>query len=306
MKFGKLPNIDNVDFALPPDASGTSELLEKLPPSKPQLYVGCTGWGMKEWAGTVYPPKTKAKDYLHHYARQFSTIELNTTHYRIPTPETVIKWRDTAPADFRFCPKIPQSISHSSDMGMNGDNTLRFCENISLLEEKMGCCFIQLPPYFGFDRLSLLTRFLEKFPRTIPLAVELRHESWFNNAANFDTAFEVLQNLNISPVITDVAGRRDVLHQRLTNHTVLIRWVGNALHSTDYERIDVWVMKLKTWLEAGLQQVFFFPHEPDNLLAPDIAAYFIRKINEEIGLDIYVPTLDGKAVEDVSGQMSLF
>ena len=306
MKFGKLPNIDNVDFALPPDASGTSELLEKLPPSKPQLYVGCTGWGMKEWVGTVYPPKTKAKDYLHHYARQFSTIELNTTHYRIPTPETVIKWRDTAPADFRFCPKIPQSISHSSDMGMNGDNTLRFCENINLLEEKMGCCFVQLPPYFGFDRLSLLTRFLEKFPRTIPLAVELRHESWFNNPANFDTAFEVLQNLNISPVITDVAGRRDVLHQRLTNHTVLIRWVGNALHSTDYERIDAWVMKLKTWLEAGLQQVFFFPHEPDNLLAPDIAAYFIRKINEEIGLDIYVPTLDGKAVEDVSGQMSLF
>jgi len=306
LKFGKLPNIDNVDFALPPDASGTSELLEKLPPSKPQLYVGCTGWGMKEWVGTVYPPKTKAKDYLHHYARQFSTIELNTTHYRIPTPETVIKWRDTAPADFRFCPKIPQSISHSSDMGMNGDNTLRFCENINLLEEKMGCCFVQLPPYFGFDRLSLLTRFLEKFPRTIPLAVELRHESWFNNPANFDTAFEVLQNLNISPVITDVAGRRDVLHQRLTNHTVLIRWVGNALHSTDYERIDAWVMKLKTWLEAGLQQVFFFPHEPDNLLAPDIAAYFIRKINEEIGLDIYVPTLDGKAVEDVSGQMSLF
>lgn len=306
MKFGKLPNIDQVNFTLPPDASGTEAVLAKLSPTKPQLYVGCTGWGMKEWVGTVYPPKTKAKDFLHHYARQFGTIELNTTHYRIPTPETVIKWRDTVPADFRFCPKIPQSISHSRDMGLSGDNTLRFCENISLLEEKLGCCFVQLPPYFGFDSLGLLTRFLEKFPRTIPLAVELRHESWFSSPANIEATFEVMQNLNISSVITDVAGRRDVLHQRLTNHTVLIRWVGNALHSTDYERIDEWVARLKTWFEAGLQEVFFFPHEPDNLLAPDIATYFIRKINEQINLNIFVPTLDGKIVEDVSGQMSLF
>ena len=306
MKFGKLPNIDQIDFTLPPDASGTKAVLAKLSPNKPQLYVGCTGWGMKEWVGTVYPPKTKAKDFLHHYARQFGTIELNTTHYRIPTPETVVKWRDTAPTDFRFCPKIPQSISHSRDMGLSGDNTLRFCENIGLLEKKLGCCFVQLPPYFGFDSLSLLTKFLEKFPRTIPLAVELRHESWFSTPANVEAAFEVMQNLNISPVITDVAGRRDVLHQRLSNHTVLIRWVGNALHSTDYERIDAWVARLKTWFEAGLQQVFFFPHEPDNLLAPDISAYFIQKINEHIGLDIFVPTLDGKAVENVSGQMSLF
>jgi len=307
MKFGKLPNIDQVDFTLPQDATDTLTVLEKLPPSKPQLYVGCTGWGMKEWVGTVYPPKTKAKDYLHHYARQFGTIELNTTHYRIPTLETVTKWRDTVPADFRFCPKIPQSISHSRDMSLNSDNTIRFCENISELGEKLGSCFVQLPPYFGFDRLSLLTKFLEKFPQNIPLALELRHESWFNDSANFEAVFQMMQGLNISPVITDVAGRRDVLHQRLTNHTVLIRWVGNALHPTDYTRIDAWVQRLKTWFEAGLQQVFFFPHEPDNILAPEIATYFIKKINEHCKLDIHVPTLDGNKTEGVAGeQMSLF
>jgi len=307
LKFGKLANIDQVDFTLPQDATGTVTVLEKLPPSKPQLYVGCTGWGMKEWVGTVYPPKTKAKDYLHHYARQFGTIELNTTHYRIPTLETVSKWRDTVPIDFRFCPKIPQSISHSRDLGLSGDNTMRFCENISELGEKLGSCFVQLPPYFGFDRLGLLTKFLEKFPQNIPLALELRHESWFETPTNFEAVFEMMQGLNISPVITDVAGRRDVLHQRLTNHTVLIRWVGNALHPTDYTRIDAWVQRLKTWFEAGLQQVFFFPHEPDNILAPEIATYFIKKINEHCKLDIHVPTLDGSKTEDVAGeQMSLF
>lgn len=307
MKFGKLPNIDHVDFTLPPDAIRTTSVLTNLTPSQPQLYVGCTGWSMKEWVGTVYPLKTKAKDYLHHYARQFGTIELNTTHYRIPTPETVVKWRDTAPADFRFCPKIPQSISHSRDMDLNGDNTMRFCENISLLHEKLGSCFVQLPPYFGADRLDVLTRFLEKFPRTIPLAVELRHESWFNNPANFEAVFQVLERLSISPVITDVSGRRDVLHQRLTNDTVLIRFVGNALDPTDYTRIDAWVQRLKQWFDAGLQQVFFFPHEPDNILAPQLATYFIQKMNAHCGLDIHVPTLDGSKTEDVSGeQMSLW
>jgi len=77
MKFGKLPDITQVDFTLPPDPAGTTTILAKLPPSKaPKLYVGCTGWGMKEWVGKVYPEKTKAKDYLTHYTKQFNTIEL--------------------------------------------------------------------------------------------------------------------------------------------------------------------------------------------------------------------------------------
>ncbi len=309
MKFGKLAHIDQVDFTLPADAAGTSPLLARLPKTEdaPQLYIGCTGWNMKEWIGSVYPLKTKAKDFLHHYSRQFGTIELNTTHYRIPTIETVQKWRDTTPDNFRFCPKIPQTISHSRDLGLSKDYTLLFCENIAQLNKKMGCCFMQLPPYFGFDRLELLKTFLQKFPNHIPLSIELRHESWFDVPEKIEVLSAALEGLNISLVITDVAGRRDVLHQRLTTDTTLIRFVGNALHPTDYTRIDAWVDRLKNWFEQGLQRVFFFPHEPDNILAPQLAAYFIEKMNEHCQLNIHVPTLDGREIETMpGGQMRLF
>jgi len=169
MKFGKLQDISSVDFQLPPNTVETKRILSKVAPSpSPILYVGCTGWGMKEWVGTTYPKGSKPADFLRHYTQQFNTIELNTTHYRIPTIETIAKWKKAAKADFHFCPKIPQSISHSRDLGLSEGRILTFCEAIQGLGENLGCCFMQLAPYFGVDRFSILEKFLANFPSHIP------------------------------------------------------------------------------------------------------------------------------------------
>jgi uncharacterized protein YecE (DUF72 family) len=254
MKFGKLEDISNVNFQLPIDPKETKNLLQSLPHSdkKPIIYIGCTGWSMKEWVGKVYPKGSKPNDFLKYYTEQFNTIELNTTHYRIPTDDTIAIWKEASLEDFRFCPKIPQVISHSRDLGYGSGNVLAFCNAIQQLKEKLGCCFMQLPPYFGSNKLNLLEHFITNFPKHIPLAIELRHESWFNDKEAFEDVFDLFERNNISPVITDVAGRRDVLHQRLTTDKVLIRFVGNNLHSSDYERIDQWVEQIENWLEDGL------------------------------------------------------
>ncbi len=280
MKFGKLEDISKVNFQLPDDPTGTIKLLDNLTQkdNNPVIYIGCTGWSMKEWVGKVYPKRSKPNEFLKHYATQFNTIELNTTHYRIPTDDTIAVWKAATPEDFRFCPKIPQVISHSQDLGFGSGNVLAFCNAVQQLKEKLGYCFLQLPPYFGSNKLGLLEHFIKNFPKHIPLAIELRHESWFSSEASFEAVFELFERNNISPVITDVAGRRDVLHQRLTTDIVLIRFVGNDLHSTDYERIDAWVKKIKDWIEHGLNQVYFFTHEPDNLLAPELAYYLFKQI----------------------------
>ncbi|MDX1943060.1 MAG: DUF72 domain-containing protein, partial [Saprospiraceae bacterium] len=161
MKFGKLPDISNVDFTLPADPPETKEFLKRHFRSHDKLhvYIGGTGWSMKEWVGTVYPAGIKSKDYLKYYTQQFNTIELNTTHYRIPTIETVEKWYAEATPDFKFCPKIPQTISHSANLGIGSGQIGLFCDAISHLKEKMGCCFMQLPPYFGENRIKVLEKF---------------------------------------------------------------------------------------------------------------------------------------------------
>ncbi len=300
MEFGKLPDISQVNFKLPPDPPGNAP--QTLKPSNPQtLFIGATGWSVKEWVGKIYPKGTKTPDFLRHYARQFNTIELNTTHYRIPDPFTVQHWHDEAAADFRFCPKVLQGISHAGDLGTGGELIQRFCEAMSGLGSKLGPCFIQLPPYFGVDKIAVLEGFLKQF--TLSLAVEVRHHSWFDSELNASKLFDLLEKYGTSTVITDVAGRRDVAHMRLTTEKVLIRFVGNNLDPTDFTRLDDWAERLSNWFSMGLKECFFFTHEPDNLLAPDLAAAFFEKTKGLVGVTTRGPKIGG---EETGQQMTLF
>ena len=225
MKFGKLANIEGVNFDLPVDPPNNEVLLSPLvEQQKLNFYIGCTGWSMKEWVGKVYPTGAKAKDYLKYYSQQFNTIELNTTHYRTPNESTIQKWYTESAPDFKFCPKVLQQISHSRNLGANTEQLINFCEAIQGLQEKVGCNFIQLPPYFGKDRLAVLEAFLKNWPNHLPLAVEVRHESWFKTKEDIISLIELLNKYQVATVITDVAGRRDVLHMHLSTTCTMIRF----------------------------------------------------------------------------------
>lgn len=305
MEFGKLPDISKVDFSLPADSVTTAETLRKYNKSAQfRFYIGCTGWSMKEWVGSYYPAGTKPEGFLRAYGKQFNTIELNTTHYRIPSPEQIQNWKKDTPDDFRFCPKIPQILSHSRDLGLSNPQLLNFCEVTAQLEDKLGACFLQLPPHFGLAQASVLERFVERWPKELPLNVEMRQESWFAGpAAERARAFDSLAQAGIGTVLTDVAGRRDVLHMQLTSPIAMVRFVGNALHPTDYSRIQDWVTRLREWHTQGLQEVYFFTHEPDNLLAPELAAYLHQVLAPYPEIVTRGPE---KITTDAAGQMSLF
>lgn len=293
MDFGKLPSVDDVDFRLPPEPEDNARVLARYAgeASPMRLYVGCTGWGMKEWVGSVYPVGAKPKDFLRHYAAQFNTIEHNTTHYRVPDADTVRKWYEESSPDFRFCPKVPQSISHSRQLGLGEGQMMQFVEVIQGLREKLGVCFLQLPPYFGPDRMLLLEQFLAQYAPALPLAVELRHPDWFGQASNGERLFELLTRCHTGAVITDVAGRRDVLHGRVTAPFTLVRFVGNDLHPSDYDRLRHWAQRLALWQSLGLQEAYFFVHEPDNLRAPQAAAWFYEQVKMLPGIQTRGPVI---------------
>ena len=305
MDFGKLPNVENVDFTLPPDPAQTAEILRGLPKrvGLPRVYIGCTGWSVKEWVGSIYPKGTKPIDYLKNYGKQFNSIELNTTHYRTPSVFDTEKWKNDTPDDFRFAPKLLQSISHERNLGLSNNLTQQFCQAIEGLGDKLGVCFMQLPPHFSPQHLPILEQFLRRFPEKIPLAIELRHYEWFNNKKNAENYLDVLHRFSKFAVITDVAGRRDVLHQFVTGKTAVIRFVGNGLHPTDYGRIDAWVLRLKEWFSMGLHEVYFFTHEPDSTDAPILAKYLEDKIKENFEAILRGPRI---LDDNVEKQISLF
>lgn len=291
MKFGKVENIDDIDFSLPVNHSSCNNWSPQKSRSKANFYIGSTAWTSKEWKGKYYPEKTKSADFLLEYGRQFNSIELNTTHYRIPKQEHIEKWKEQTPDDFKFCPKVLQLISHSRDLGLGNNRIKEFCVAVSLFDEKLGMCFIQLPPYFGIDRLDILEKFLQSFPDEISLAVELRHHSFYDSEANLDKTAALLTKYKRTFLITDVAGRRDILHMSLSSTTTMIRFVGNDLHQTDYSRIDEWVDKLNSWIDHGLERVYFFPHEPSNIKSPEISEYLSDQIKKNDNFIVRGPKL---------------
>ena len=285
MKFGKLADISTVDFSLPSDHPQTLQVLERASGKGAPVYFGCPAWGCKEWVGKIYPPKAKQADFLNHYARQFNTIELNTTHYRIPTTSIVERWMDKVNEQFKFCPKIPQSISHFGGIIKNSDHLVDdFALAINEMGERLGICFMQLPPNFSPKQGSALITFIEKFP--MPLSIEFRHPDWFLGGDEAEKVFEAMERLQVATVITDVAGRRDVCHMRLTSSVAVIRFVGNDLHPTDFPRLDTWMERLADWREKGLEEVYFFLHEPDDVHCPELAQEFIAKANKCMNLGL--------------------
>ncbi|MEM9545987.1 MAG: DUF72 domain-containing protein [Bacteroidota bacterium] len=301
MKFGKLEDISNVDFRLPEEPVTNKNILDSLDSNNPQFYIGCTGWGMKAWKGTYYPEKTKPENFLYEYGKQFNTIELNSTHYGTPKQEVLEKWYADTPADFVFCPKLHKAISHRKMLGMDSDIIENTLNSLSILNDKLGPIFMQLPPYFDASRFSDLESFFKVFPEEFDLSVELRHPSWYEEEGVMDELQAMAVDYHKGLLITDVSGRRDILHMRLCGDYLMIRFVGNGLHPTDYSRVDEWVDRLTYYISNGVNKVYFFPHEPDNILAPDLADYLCTKIKSET-----VATTRGPKKIDSPKQLNLF
>ncbi len=270
MEFGKLEDVSHVDFSLPADPPENEHVWSGLPTTPLQVWIGATGWAEQRWVGQIYPEGTQPSDYLKWYGKQFNSIELNTTHYRIPDPGQVRKWAAQVPADFRFCPKVPQLISHDPKLAHGQPYGKSFTRAIRHFGRTLGPCFLQLPPFFGLERLGLLLDFVAQWPKDLQLAVEFRHKAWFMPTARCTWSAHFRQH-GILTVITDVAGRRDAAHMTLTGPALLVRFVGNDLHPTDFERLDQWVARLKTWHHKGLRAVWFFTHEPQAQHVPVLA-----------------------------------
>ena len=304
MDFGKLPTVDKVDFTLPPDSLFNQAVWNKVErTATPEVYIGGPIWANKNYVGRIYPSQTRERDFLYYYTRQFNTIELNSTHYQIPTPGMIAKWKNEA-ADspirprFVYCPKFPQAISHDRALVAAESLTEEFVNAVLSLEEFLGTTFLQLPPTFGPDKWPVLETYLKNLPDDLEVAVEFRHPDWFAKPATWQRTLERLQALHRDLVITDVAGRRDVVHMSLTSPTFVLRFVANEGHQSDYERADAWVDRLKIWFENGLQKAYLFIHGGgDNDTAPELIRYWVRKLNAVCGLNLQEPNIRPEVVQ---------
>ncbi len=170
-----------------------------------EVRVGTSGWsypsGRGTWNGIFYPPSARGFDELAYYAEHFDTVEVNSTFYRLPRPETSRSWARRTPPGFEFSIKLYQGFTHPSmapggTAVVNPDNPAipvvgerevkQFQASVEPLAGagKLGALLVQFPPSFKQSPASLdyLAWLLGSFAQYSP-AVELRHQSWSDGLA---------------------------------------------------------------------------------------------------------------------------
>ena len=285
MKFGSVDHPELVDFTLPEDHPGTKPILAEGSGDLKEVYVGCAKWNKSDLKG-FYPRGTK--DELAYYAQQFNSIELNATFYSRYSPDHVVEWREKTPDDFKFFPKVHRYISHIKRLNNVEMSLEEFCQTIRSFEDKLGMAFLQVHNNFAPKNWDRLVSTLEFWPKDIPLAVELRHTDWYNDKAIAEDLYALLETHRAANIIVDTAGRRDLMHMRLTTPVAFVRYVG-ANHSSDYDRLNDWIERIKVWKDQGLEKLYFFIHQNMEKESPLLSYKFIESFNREFDFDLRLP-----------------
>ena len=224
------------------------------------LHVGTMGWSYGFWKGSFYPEKSASKDFLGYYARQFGTVEVDSTFYRIPRVQSVLDWKAQTPAGFLFSLKFPQVITHVKMLQDCQEEVAVFLERVALLEEKLGVLLLQFPYAFGTEYVPRLREFLETLPKTLRYVVEVRNRKLLN-----DGLYSVLRDNNVVLAWVDSPFMPEI--SEVTSDFIYVRWEGNrrrvdgTLGRREVDRsakIAAWAEKLKPLLDGRTEVYGYF------------------------------------------------
>ena len=204
---------------------------------------------------------------LSFYAKQFSTVEINHSFYRMPTENLLLQWAKAVPEGFRFALKANQQITHIQRLRNCGSILKRFLEVASVLNDgdHLGPVLVQLPPNFKFDR-PLLENFLALRAPAFQFAFEVRHPSWYT-----EETYDVLRKHQTALVLSET-------DKQTPPEVLTTGWTYARLRLEDYtaKQITAWKKRFDAWLGQGVDVYVYFKHE-DAGKAPAYAHQLLGK-----------------------------
>ncbi len=243
-----------------------------------RVETGTSGWSYRHWRGTFYPEDLPAARWLEHYSQRFSTVELNATHYGLPSAGTVRAWGERAPAGFTYAVKMSRLITHSHRLRGADELVRNFLARVAGLGAHLGPVLVQLPPRFPRDR-GLLAAFLETLrqgepaqlglgtaaPPSFTYAFEFRDGDWLH-----DDVFELLAQHGVAFCIYHLAGYE-------TPHVVTSRLIYVRLHGPagayagryDERSLRAWADEAAGWAAAGHHVYIYFDNDQEGAAPRD-------------------------------------
>jgi len=286
MKFGSVDNPEKINFELPKDHMD-NDIVLKGQKKFSSLFLGSAKWNRQYLKG-FYPKGIK--DELAYYATKYNCIELNATFYNNYTPQQIEKWKDRVPDNFRFFPKVHQFISHIKRLKDTKFALDDFFQSVYSFDKKLEMSFIQMPENFSPKNFPQLIQFIKDWPLDLPLAFELRDQNWYNDPSISNELLALFREFQITTVITDTPGRRDLVHMALTTQKAFIRFVS-SYHENDYKRIDDWIERLILWEKTGIESVYFFIHQDMEKQFPFLSTYLAKKMNQIFPMNLSIPRI---------------
>jgi uncharacterized protein YecE (DUF72 family) len=213
------------------------------------IFVGTSGWQYEDWRGRFYPSDLPKKKWLEHFSAQFPTVEVNNTFYRLPGPETFVRWREGSADGFGFTIKASRFITHIRRLRDCGEPLRLLWSRCSGLRTKLGPVLFQLPPRFPAEPDRLRT-FCTQLPKGMRAAFEFRDRSW-------ETAevFEILDEAGAAFVWADTPGAR--IPDVITGGWVYVRFHRGGRVRPGYSKVKLgrWADRLTS---ARAQETFVY------------------------------------------------
>lgn len=150
----------------------------------PSIYLGTGGYSHTDLLGILYPENTKKTDFLTEYAKQYATVEINSSFYA-PIGKKAFEGMlakslgQNPHGIFKFAIKLHQDFTHN--LTATSDTAAAFLQALEpiLQANSLSALLLQFP--HGFDRTTANRQYLARLTdwfAGLPLAIEFRHESW--------------------------------------------------------------------------------------------------------------------------------
>jgi len=221
-----------------------------------QVRIGCSGWQYKHWRGDFYPAELPPSRWFAHYAKQFDTVEINNSFYRLPTLETFEKWREQAPRGFLYAVKASRFLTHMKKLKDPEDPLRRFFAYAGELRNRLGPVLYQLPPGWQID-LNRFEAFLQALPSRHLHAVEFRDTSWYD-----ERIYALLRRHRVALCLHDMQG--SATGKILVGPFVYVRFHhGTTKYGGRYSgsRLDAWADWLAERASAGMRVFAYFNND---------------------------------------------
>ena len=207
-----------------------------------RIHVGTSGWHYKHWVGDFYPERFAPARMLPWYAREFDTVEINNSFYRLPEEKTFAQWKQLVPPGFIFAVKASRFITHIKRLKDAEASLDLFFSRAHPLGNSLGPVLFQLPPRWK-QNVERLQEFVGLLPRNQKFAIEFRDETWC-----CPEIYEILREAGVAVCLHDWHGT--TWPYELTAEFSYIRFHGSGTryggnYPTDHLRH--WATKIQSW-----------------------------------------------------------